>query len=89
MPVLRTTQGHEEFEEARREGVRFITRRGPKRFLGNGRLAAVELRARAIRLRHQRPLRARVRGRRVVAIEADACILAIGQKPDLVVPQPG
>ena len=44
MPVLRTTQGHEEFEEAKREGVRFITRRGPKQFLGNDRLERVELR---------------------------------------------
>ena len=45
MPVLRTTQGHEEFEEAKREGVRFITRRGPKQFLGTTRLGRVELRA--------------------------------------------
>src|SRR6266540_5471706 len=44
MPVLRTTQGHEEFEEAKREGVAFLPRRGPKRFLGDGRLTAVELR---------------------------------------------
>ena len=36
MPVLRTTQGHEEFEEAAKEGVRFITRKGPRRLLGNG-----------------------------------------------------
>ena len=34
MPVLRTTQGHEEFEEAKREGIAFLPRRGPKRFLG-------------------------------------------------------
>jgi NADPH-dependent glutamate synthase beta subunit-like oxidoreductase len=39
MPVLRTTQGHEEFEEAGREGVRFLTRRGPLRFRGAGHLA--------------------------------------------------
>jgi formate dehydrogenase beta subunit len=44
MPVLRTTQGHEEFEEARREGVRFLTRLGPKRFHGTTRLEAIELR---------------------------------------------
>ena len=53
MPVLRTTQGHEEFEEAKREGVRFITRRGPKRFVGNGRLARIELRGGAIGLRRR------------------------------------
>ena len=30
MPVLRTTQGHEEFEEAKKEGVAFLPRRGPE-----------------------------------------------------------
>src|SRR5512141_2505806 len=43
MPVLRTTQGHEEFEEAKREGIRFLPRRGPRRFVGEGTLSAVEL----------------------------------------------
>ena len=36
MPVLRTAQGHEEFEEAQREGVMFHPQRGPKRFVGEG-----------------------------------------------------
>src|SRR5574341_890337 len=31
MPVLRTSQGHEEFEEAQREGIIFHPQRGPKR----------------------------------------------------------
>src|SRR5262249_59694380 len=44
MPVLQTTQGHEEFEETKREGVSFLPRRGPKRFLGGSRLEAIELR---------------------------------------------
>lgn len=45
MPVLRTSQGHEEFEEAKREGVVFHPQRGPKRFIGeNGKLKAVEFR---------------------------------------------
>ena len=43
MPVMRTTQGREEFEEAEREGVHFLTQRGAKRFIGdNGRLKSVE-----------------------------------------------
>jgi NADPH-dependent glutamate synthase beta subunit-like oxidoreductase len=43
MPVMRTTQGREEFEEAEREGVHFLTQRGAKRFIGdNGRLKGVE-----------------------------------------------
>src|SRR5262245_50022262 len=41
MPVLLTAQGHEEFEEAKKEGIAFLTRCGPKRFLGSGRLEAV------------------------------------------------
>jgi len=44
MPVLQTTQGHEEFEEAKKEGVAFLPRRGPNRFLGDGRMQRVELR---------------------------------------------
>ncbi len=43
MPVLRTAQGYEEFEEAKKEGVVFHPQRGPKRFIGeNGRLRAIE-----------------------------------------------
>ena len=34
MPVLRTSQGEEEFEEAKREGIIFHTQRGPRRFIG-------------------------------------------------------
>ena len=54
------TQGHEEFEEAQREGVAFITRRGPTALPGRRAASrAVELRARALGLRRDRPLRAR------------------------------
>jgi len=83
MPVLRTTQGLEEFEEARKEGVKFVTRRGPKEFLGSGRLERVRL---------QRVLSVfDANGRFAPAydpddveeLEADACILAIGQRADL------
>jgi len=43
MPVLRTAQGHEEFEEAQHEGIIFHPQRGPKRFIGdNGKVKAVE-----------------------------------------------
>lgn len=43
MPVLRTAQGHEEFEEAQREGIIFHPQRGPKRFIGeNGKLRVIE-----------------------------------------------
>ena len=83
MPVLRTTQGHEEFEEAKREGVRFLTRRGPRQFLGGDRLTTVELRG--VRLVFDEHGRfAPVYDDSIVdAIPADSCVLAIGQKADL------
>ena len=83
MPVLRTMQGHEEFEEAKREGVRFITRRGPRQFLGTGHLEKVELRG-VTSVFDANGRFAPVYDDAVVdAIDADACILAIGQKADL------
>lgn len=83
MPVLRTTQGHEEFEEARKEGIVFTPRRGPKRFLGSGRLQAVELRRVASVFDENGRFAPAYDDADVVTLEADACILAIGQKPDL------
>ncbi|MDO8678163.1 MAG: FAD-dependent oxidoreductase [Acidobacteriota bacterium] len=83
MPVLRTMQGHEEFEEAKREGVRFITRRGPRQFLGTKHLEKVELRG-VTSVFDANGRFAPVYDDAVVdAIDADACILAIGQKADL------
>jgi NADPH-dependent glutamate synthase beta subunit-like oxidoreductase len=83
MPVLRSTQGQEEFEEAKREGVAFLPRRGPRGFIGDGRLAAVELR----RVRSVFDERGRFAPQYddedVITVEADSCILAIGQQPDL------
>jgi len=83
MPVLRTTQGHEEFEEARREGIRFLTRRGPRRFIGNGRLEAVELRAVCSVFDTGGRFSPVYDDGDLVVVEADACILAIGQSADL------
>ena len=83
MPVLRTTQGHEEFEEAKREGVRFITRRGASRFLGGGRLQSIELRRVTSVFNADGRFAPAYDDEDVTTIEADSCILAIGQKPDL------
>jgi formate dehydrogenase (NADP+) beta subunit len=83
MPVLRTTQGHEEFEEARREGVRFVTRSGVKRFLGDGRLRAIELRRVTSVFNADGRFAPAYDDADLTTIEADSCILAIGQKPDL------
>ena len=83
MPVLRTTQGHEEFEEAQREGVAFLTRRGPRRFLGSGRLESIELRRVTSVFDASGRFAPEYDDDDVVTLEADACVLAIGQKPDL------
>jgi NADPH-dependent glutamate synthase beta subunit-like oxidoreductase len=83
MPVLRTTQGHEEFEEAQREGIRFLPRRGPLRFVGQGRLAAIELRAVAAVFDAAGRFAPTYADGDVLTIDADACILAIGQRADL------
>ena len=83
MPVLKTTQGHEEFEEARREGVRFVPRRGPKRLLGDGRLAAVELRGVRSVFDAAGRFAPEYDDADLTTVDADACVLAIGQQPDL------
>jgi NADPH-dependent glutamate synthase beta subunit-like oxidoreductase len=83
MPVLRTTQGHEEFEEAKREGIAFLTRRGPKRFLGDSRLRQVELRKVLSVFDASGRFAPTYDDNDVVLLDADACVLAIGQKPDL------
>jgi formate dehydrogenase (NADP+) beta subunit len=83
MPVLRTAQGHEEFEEAKREGVRFLTRRGPASFVGSGRLRAIDLRAVRSVFDQSGRFAPEYDDGDVVSIEADACILAIGQRADL------
>jgi NADPH-dependent glutamate synthase beta subunit-like oxidoreductase len=91
MPVLRTTQGHEEFDEARKEGVRFVTRRGPKTFVGSrpstslgvGRLEALELRAVRSVFDATGRFAPTYDDADTIRIEADACVLAIGQQADL------
>jgi ferredoxin len=83
MPVLQTTQGHEEFEEAKREGVAFLPRRGPKRFLGDGRLQHVELRGVLSVFDESGRFSPRYDDEDVLTLDADACVLAIGQRPDL------
>ncbi len=88
MPVLRTTQGHEEFEETKREGVSFLPRRGPMRFVGDGRLRAVELRGVLSVFDANGRFAPTYDDADVVTVEADACILAIGQKPDLAFLKP-
>jgi formate dehydrogenase beta subunit len=84
MPVMRTTQGREEFEESEREGVHFIPQRGAKRFIGeNGKLKAVEF------IGVKRTYDDNGRFNPVYdpdtseTFEVDSVILAIGQQADL------
>ncbi|HET9317867.1 MAG TPA: FAD-dependent oxidoreductase, partial [Vicinamibacteria bacterium] len=84
MPVLQSTQGHDEFEEARREGVAFLPRRGPRRFVGDGgHLRQVELRAVRSVFDETGRFNPAYDDEDVIALDADACVLAIGQKADL------
>jgi formate dehydrogenase (NADP+) beta subunit len=89
MPVLRTTQGHEEFEEAKREGIRFITRRGPRRFLGDKRLQEVELRRVTAVFDADGRFSPTYDDGELESLPADACVLAVGQKADLSFLHPG
>jgi formate dehydrogenase (NADP+) beta subunit len=84
MPVMRTTQGREEFEESEREGVHFIPQRGARRFIGeNGKLKAVEF------IGVKRTYDDNGRFNPVYdpdvseTFEVDSVILAIGQHADL------
>ena len=89
MPVLRTSQGHEEFEEAQHEGIVFHPQRGPKRFVGdNGKVKAVEF------IGVQRTYDENGRFNPVYdsnfseMFEVDSVILAIGQQADLAFIKP-
>ena len=83
MPVLKTTQGHEEFEEAKKEGIAFIPRRGPLRFLGDQHLQAIELRKVTSVFTPDGRFAPEYDDADLQTLEADSCILAIGQKADL------
>lgn len=84
MPVLRTMQGHEEFEEAKKEGIRFVPRRGVKQFLGpGGSLERIELRRVTSVFDSNGRFSPQYDDGDVEVIDADACVLAIGQQPDL------
>ncbi|MBI5464570.1 MAG: FAD-dependent oxidoreductase, partial [Ignavibacteriales bacterium] len=84
MPVLRSVQGHEEFEEAQKEGVVFHPQRGPKRFIGQrGKVREVEF----IGVKRTYDDNGRFApiydNDFVERMQVDSVILAIGQQTDL------
>ncbi|HSB74253.1 MAG TPA: FAD-dependent oxidoreductase, partial [Terriglobales bacterium] len=84
MPVLRTCQGHEEFEQARREGIIFHTQRGVRQFRGeSGRVQSIDL----IGVSRTYDENGRFSPQYDTAIQeelgADSVILAIGQRANL------
>ena len=84
MPVRRTAQGREEFEQSQHEGVKFLPQRGAKRFIGkDGKVVGVEF------VGVKRTYDDDGRFNPVYdndfseTFEADSIILAIGQQADL------
>jgi NADPH-dependent glutamate synthase beta subunit-like oxidoreductase len=84
MPVRRTTQGREEFEESRHEGVKFLPQRGAKRFIGeNGKVKAVEFMGVKRTYDEDGRFNPVYDPEFSETFEADSIILAIGQQADL------
>lgn len=84
MPVLRTAQGQEEFEEAKREGIIFHPQRGPRRFIGEqGRVKAVEFIGVKRTYDDAGRFNPEYDPSYSEVFETDSVILAIGQQTDL------
>lgn len=84
MPVMRTTQGREEFEEAKKEGVRFSPQRGAKRFIGeNGKIKAVEFMGVTRTYDENGRFNPIYDPEFSETFETDSVVLAIGQQADL------
>jgi len=84
MPVLRTVQGHEEFEEAKKEGVIFHPQRGPRRIIGkDGKVKGIEFIGVKRTYNEQGRFDPVYDESYTEYVEADTVILAIGQQTDL------
>lgn len=89
MPVMRSAQGREEFEEARKEGIVFQTQRSVKRLIGeNGRLQSIELMGVKRTYDEEGRFAPVFEPAIEERLEADTVILAIGQSADLAFLQP-
>jgi len=84
MPVMRTSQGKEEFEEAKKEGIQFHTQRSARKFLGeNGKLTAVEWMGVKRTYDESGRFNPEYDPSFSERFETDSIILAIGQQADL------
>jgi formate dehydrogenase (NADP+) beta subunit len=84
MPVMKSAQGWEEYEETRREGVLFHPQRGPRRIVGeNGKVKAVEFIGVKRTYDEQGRFNPEYDTTLSETMEADTVILAIGQRADL------
>jgi formate dehydrogenase (NADP+) beta subunit len=84
LPVVRTTQGQEEFHESQKEGIVFHPSRSARRFIGeNGRLTKVELRGVARVFDEDGRFNPTFDDSISEVLEADSVVLAIGQHADL------
>ena len=84
MPVMRTTQGQEEFHEAQKEGIVFRPQRSAKRFVGeNGRLTSIDLIGVSSVFDEQGRFNPSFDESITETLDADSVILAIGQQADL------
>ncbi|MBI1766488.1 MAG: FAD-dependent oxidoreductase [Acidobacteria bacterium] len=84
LPVMRTTQGKEEFEEAHREGIVFHPQRSARRFVSrNGRVQAAEFKGVKRTYDEQGRFSPQFDEDFSETLEADSVILAIGQQADL------
>lgn len=84
MPVLRSAQGYEEFEQAKHEGIVFHPQRGPKRFIGeNGKVKSIEFIGVKRTYDENGRFNPEYDTEYSEIFEVDSIILAIGQQTDL------
>ena len=84
MPVRRTAQGREEFEQSQHEGVKFLPQRGAKRFIGkDGKVVGVEFVGVKRTYDDDGRFNPVYDNDLSETFEADSIILAIGQQADL------
>ncbi len=83
MPAALTVQGRDELKETREEGILLHPSWGPKRFVGEGRVAGVDLVACTRVFDDEGRFRPQFDESETLHLEADAVVLAIGQQPEL------